>query len=83
MANLLTLTTVVLIDRAKFIIGYFRYINYYEQYCEYDPFFTPTELANPWLTDNPEFWDEEKQAWVTLMSDFVFILLILPNLPQK
>lgn len=38
------------------------YINYFEQYTEYDPFFTPTELANPWLTDNPEFWDEEKQA---------------------
>uniref|UniRef100_A0A8D8U5U1 Regulator of G-protein signaling 7 n=2 Tax=Cacopsylla melanoneura TaxID=428564 RepID=A0A8D8U5U1_9HEMI len=38
------------------------YINYYEQYLEYDPYFTPTELANPWHTDNTEFWDEEKQA---------------------
>lgn len=39
-----------------------RYINYFEQYIEYDPFFTPPEIANPWLSDNPDFWEQEKLA---------------------
>lgn len=38
------------------------YINYFEQYIEYDPFFTPPEIANPWLSDNPDFWEQEKLA---------------------
>lgn len=37
-----------------------RYIAYFEQYVEYDPFFTPPELPNPWQTDNPELWDQDK-----------------------
>jgi regulator of G-protein signaling len=39
-----------------------RCIGYYEQYAEYDPFFTPPELPNPWITDNLEFWEQEKIA---------------------
>ncbi|XP_018899894.1 regulator of G-protein signaling 7 isoform X2 [Bemisia tabaci] len=38
------------------------YINYFEQYIEYDPFFTSTEFPNPWLSDTTELWDQEKLA---------------------
>ncbi|BES92842.1 Hypothetical protein NTJ_05651 [Nesidiocoris tenuis] len=38
------------------------YINYFEQYIEYDPFFTPPDVANPWTSDSPEFWELEKQG---------------------
>lgn len=38
------------------------YISYFEQYQEYDPFLTPTEVPNPWLSDSAEFWDYEKQV---------------------
>lgn len=37
-------------------------IAYYEQYLEYDYFFVAPEYANPWISDNPEFWEQEKQA---------------------
>lgn len=37
-------------------------IGYFEQYVEYDPFFTAPELPNPWTSDNPEFWEQEKIA---------------------
>lgn len=37
-------------------------ISYFEQYLEYDYFFVPPECANPWISDNPEFWEQEKQA---------------------
>lgn len=37
----------------------FRYITYYEQYTEYDAFFTQPEYPNPWLTDNTELWEQE------------------------
>ncbi|XP_050548111.1 regulator of G-protein signaling 7 isoform X1 [Daktulosphaira vitifoliae] len=36
------------------------YITYFEQYAEYDPFFTPPEFTNPWLLDNIEVWDVDK-----------------------
>jgi hypothetical protein len=39
-----------------------RCIGYFEQYVEYDPFFTAPELPNPWTSDNPEFWEQEKIA---------------------
>ncbi|KAL1131608.1 hypothetical protein AAG570_011222 [Ranatra chinensis] len=38
------------------------FINYFEQYVEYDPYFTPLDVPNPWVADNPEFWEQEKQA---------------------
>jgi len=38
------------------------YIAYFEQYIEYDPFFTPPDIANPWISDNPEFWEQDKQG---------------------
>nr|CAD7393615.1 unnamed protein product [Timema cristinae] len=38
------------------------YIGYFEQYVEYDYFFTPPELPSPWVSDSPEFWDQEKIA---------------------
>uniref|UniRef100_A0A1B6DTC2 Regulator of G-protein signaling 7 n=2 Tax=Clastoptera arizonana TaxID=38151 RepID=A0A1B6DTC2_9HEMI len=52
------------LDRRNFKISKVAeaYLNYFEQYTEYDPFFTPPEIANPWLSDSPEFWETEKQA---------------------
>ncbi|GAB6032314.1 Regulator of G-protein signaling 7 [Chamberlinius hualienensis] len=38
------------------------YINYFEQYQEYDPFLTTPEPTNPWISDNVEYWEQEKQA---------------------
>ncbi|XP_025202701.1 regulator of G-protein signaling 7-like isoform X1 [Melanaphis sacchari] len=38
------------------------YITYFEQYAEYDPFFTPPEFGNPWLLDNVEVWDCDKHS---------------------
>ncbi|XP_070157040.1 regulator of G-protein signaling 7 isoform X2 [Polyergus mexicanus] len=37
-------------------------IGYFEQYMEYDPFFTQPELTNPWISDSPEMWEQEKLA---------------------
>ncbi|XP_020707592.2 regulator of G-protein signaling 7 isoform X4 [Athalia rosae] len=37
-------------------------ISYFEQYAEYDPFFTQPEFTNPWVSDNPEMWEQEKLA---------------------
>lgn len=31
---------------------------------EYDPFFTQPELTNPWISDSPEMWEQEKLAYV-------------------
>ncbi|PSN35092.1 Regulator of G-protein signaling 7 [Blattella germanica] len=45
-------------------------------YAEYDPFFTPPELPNPWVSDSPEFWEQEKMAfWESVQQ--------LKALPQK
>ncbi|XP_015428717.1 PREDICTED: regulator of G-protein signaling 7 [Dufourea novaeangliae] len=37
-------------------------IGYFEQYVEYDPFFIQPEFTNPWISDNPEMWEQEKLA---------------------
>ncbi|XP_040831542.1 regulator of G-protein signaling 6 isoform X2 [Ochotona curzoniae] len=34
-------------------------IAYTEQYAEYDPFITPAEPANPWISDDITLWDIE------------------------
>ncbi|XP_014245516.1 regulator of G-protein signaling 7-like isoform X2 [Cimex lectularius] len=31
-------------------------ITYSSTYAEYDPFFTPPQPSNPWLSDDPAFW---------------------------
>lgn len=36
------------------------YTNYYDQYNEFDPFFTAPDPSNPWISDSTEFWDMEK-----------------------
>lgn len=36
------------------------YTNYFEQYIEFDPFITPPDPVNPWISDSTEFWDMEK-----------------------
>ncbi|KAM4664279.1 regulator of G-protein signaling 6 isoform 2-T2 [Discoglossus pictus] len=35
------------------------FIAYSEQYTEYDPFLTPAEPSNPWISDDATFWDSE------------------------
>ncbi|XP_045482456.1 regulator of G-protein signaling 7 isoform X1 [Harmonia axyridis] len=37
-------------------------IAYFEQYLEYDCFFVAPEYQNPWVSDNPELWEQEKIA---------------------
>ncbi|CAF0778972.1 unnamed protein product [Didymodactylos carnosus] len=36
------------------------YINYYEQYSEFDPFMTTCEPSNPWISDSIDLWELEK-----------------------
>ncbi|KAK6182564.1 hypothetical protein SNE40_010218 [Patella caerulea] len=36
------------------------FIAYYQQYAEYDAFITNPDPANPWISDNPEFWEQER-----------------------
>uniref|UniRef100_A0A1B6EHR9 Regulator of G-protein signaling 7 n=3 Tax=Proconiini TaxID=565685 RepID=A0A1B6EHR9_9HEMI len=52
------------IDRRNFKMSKVAesYISYFEQYAEYDSFFTPPEIANPWISDSPEFWDQYKET---------------------
>ncbi|XP_075227494.1 regulator of G-protein signaling 7 isoform X2 [Lycorma delicatula] len=52
------------LDRRNFKVSKVAesYIAYFEQYAEYDAFFTPPELPNPWISDNPDLWEQEKQA---------------------
>ncbi|CAK9293378.1 unnamed protein product [Gordionus sp. m RMFG-2023] len=33
------------------------FMNYCEQYAEHDPFLTPPEPSNPWISDNIEYWE--------------------------
>uniref|UniRef100_A0A8C5PUN8 Regulator of G protein signaling 6 n=1 Tax=Leptobrachium leishanense TaxID=445787 RepID=A0A8C5PUN8_9ANUR len=35
------------------------FIAYSEQYMEYDPFLTPPDPSNPWISDDATFWDLE------------------------
>ncbi|XP_053553745.1 regulator of G-protein signaling 6 [Bombina bombina] len=35
------------------------FIAYSEQYTEYDPFLTPADPSNPWISDDATFWDLE------------------------
>ncbi|KAM5130045.1 regulator of G-protein signaling 6 isoform 2-T3 [Mantella aurantiaca] len=35
------------------------FIAFSEQYTEYDPFLTPPEPSNPWISDDSTFWDLE------------------------
>ncbi|KAM4690915.1 regulator of G-protein signaling 6 isoform 1-T1 [Rhinophrynus dorsalis] len=35
------------------------FIAYSEQYTEYDPFLTPADPSNPWISDDSTFWDLE------------------------
>ncbi|KAK9751909.1 GGL domain [Popillia japonica] len=38
------------------------FMAYFEQYLEYDAFFVAPEYPNPWISDNQELWEQEKQA---------------------
>uniref|UniRef100_A0A8B9C7V1 Regulator of G protein signaling 6 n=2 Tax=Anser TaxID=8842 RepID=A0A8B9C7V1_9AVES len=44
------------------IFIFFQYVSliaYTEQYVEYDPFITPAEPSNPWISDDAALWDIE------------------------
>ncbi|KAG8185885.1 hypothetical protein JTE90_028888 [Oedothorax gibbosus] len=38
------------------------YINFFEQYQEYDAFLVAPEPSNPWISDSVDYWDLEKQT---------------------
>ncbi|XP_050519695.1 regulator of G-protein signaling 7 [Diabrotica virgifera virgifera] len=38
------------------------FIAFYEQYLEYDSFFVAPEYPNPWISDNPDLWEQDKMA---------------------
>lgn len=38
---------------------------YFEQYLEYDCFFVAPEYPIPWISDNPELWDQDKAKEVS------------------
>ncbi|CAL1284270.1 unnamed protein product [Larinioides sclopetarius] len=38
------------------------YINFFEQYQEYDAFLVTAEPSNPWISDSVDFWELEKQT---------------------
>ncbi|KAK0160154.1 hypothetical protein PV328_007587 [Microctonus aethiopoides] len=37
-------------------------IGYFEQYVEYDPMFTQPEYSNPWISDSPDLWEQDRLA---------------------
>lgn len=38
-------------------------LGYTEQYVEYDPFLTPPDPSNPWISDDTTLWELEAR-WV-------------------
>uniref|UniRef100_A0A803VZW4 Regulator of G protein signaling 6 n=1 Tax=Ficedula albicollis TaxID=59894 RepID=A0A803VZW4_FICAL len=42
-------------------------IAYTEQYVEYDPFITPAEPSNPWISDDAALWDIEMRLSHTIL----------------
>lgn len=34
-------------------------LGYTEQYVEYDPFLTPPDPSNPWISDDTPLWELE------------------------
>lgn len=47
------------------------YTNYFELYIEFDPFITPPDPVNPWISDSTEFWDMERSLWVFPAVDLI------------
>ncbi|EDL02731.1 mCG7891, partial [Mus musculus] len=43
-------------------------IAYTEQYVEYDPFITPAEPSNPWISDDITLWDIEMRFWLSVQD---------------
>jgi len=52
------------------------YINYYEQYLEYDAFMTLPEPSNPWISDNIEFWEQELTTSVSASLCYLLCYLL-------
>ncbi len=51
-------------ERALMLCTIFSYLSYFEQYMEFDPFITPPEPSNPWISDNTDHWDQESTTSV-------------------
>jgi regulator of G-protein signaling len=47
------------------------FVNFYEQYIEFDPFLTPPDPSNPWIADTTEFWDMEKLLLVIFLLNLL------------
>ncbi|KAA0184478.1 hypothetical protein HAZT_HAZT004332 [Hyalella azteca] len=52
------------IDRCTFKVSKAAdsYLNYFEQYSEYDPHLFVSEPPNPWVSDSPDYWDVDRVA---------------------
>lgn len=37
-------------------------LGYTEQYLEYDPFLTPPDPSNPWISDDTTLWELEARS---------------------
>jgi len=47
-----------------YIVDTHSYMSYYEQYLEFDPFITPSEPSNPWISENTDYWEQESSMYV-------------------
>lgn len=51
---------------------------YTEQYVEYDPFITPTDPSNPWISDDTTVWElEARCVFLDCLFDFLNFLSVL------
>lgn len=63
------------VELKSVLLLFCRFISYWEQYQDYDPFLIPTDPPNPWISDCPDYWEAEKIAWVLLACLIGFITL--------
>ena len=52
------------------------YMNFYEQYSEFDAFITSPEPSNPWTSDNVEFWEQELTTSVFAVPWLISIIIL-------
>lgn len=50
------------------------YISYFEQYREFDYFLTTPDYQNPWISDNTEFWEMNKEISLKRVKRWGFSL---------
>ena len=52
---------------------------YTEQYIEYDPFLTPSDPSNPWISDDNAIWELEARC----VSECVSLCVSLYNITTR